>query len=157
MMRRTTAFLFLSFFAVSGIACAESPAPDFTLNDLSGEPVTLSSFRGQDARPVLLAFGTTWCPYCREQIPTLISLREEFEEADLGILAVDIKEDPDKVAGFYQARDIHYPVLLDTDSAVANLYQVGGIPHFVLIDRAGNIAYVGHRVTDEVIDQIRSF
>ena len=48
-------------------------APDFSLPDMEGKKVSLSEFRG---KVILLNFWTTWCPPCREEIPSLESLSE---------------------------------------------------------------------------------
>ena len=133
---------------------AESSAPDFTAQDLSGNEVVLSSFKGKS--PVLLAFGATWCPYCRREVPNLIALRKNFRDQDLAVLAVDVQEGREKVAAFAAAKGINYTVLLDTDGKASDRYGVTGIPFFVLVSRDGNIAATDYSVSRRLIDKIRS-
>ncbi len=151
---------FLSAFAVLMTAvCLQSAqaaptAPDFTLKDLSGKSVTVSSFRGKS--PVLLVFSATWCPYCRRQIPYLIDLRKKIQVQDLAIYTIDVAEPRDKVAAFVASKGINYPVLLDPTNKVADLYGASGIPFFVLIDRDGNVAATDYGVSRRLVDKINS-
>lgn len=115
-------------------------APDFTLKDLKGTDVTLSSFRG---KKVLLVFGATWCPYCVDEVPHLNAFFDKHRDKDVKILNVDIRESVAKVANFVEKHSIKYTVLLDTDGKVAAQYEVLGIPANVLIDESGMIKYKG--------------
>ena len=111
------------------------PAPDFTLTDLSGKPVTLSSYHGQKA--VVLDFWATWCAPCRMALPDLQSLSDKYADRGLEILALDQGEEPDQVRGFIERKQYLLRVLLDQGNAVGDTYGVRGIPTTVLIDKAG--------------------
>jgi len=114
----------------------DAAAPDFRLKDLSGRDVSLSSFRD---RPVLLVFGTTWCPYCREEIPRIKELFRQGREKKLEVLNIYINEPEPKVSAFAAKYELPYPVLLDEDGRVAERYQVRGVPSIVLVDGQGKI------------------
>lgn len=116
---------------------AANTAPDFTLNDLSGEPVTLSRYRGK--ANVLLHFGTTWCPPCRAQVPLLKELHQTYTSDELVILSVHIMESPEVVRSFAEDEKAPYLTLLDADGAVALEYGAEFIPLNVLVDKSGAI------------------
>ncbi len=116
-------------------------APDFTLADMEGNEVSLNSLRG---KVVFLDFWATWCPPCREALPhtQALSQHEKAKSGDLMVLAVNAREELDKVKKFMQDNHYTFRVLMDKEGAVLNAYKVQGIPTFVLIDREGKIAWV---------------
>ena len=126
-------------------------APDFTLIDLSGKPVKLSSLRG---RPVLVNFWATWCPPCRAEIPTLVQAYTETRSADgktgpYEILGVATQSDPSTVKAFVEELGINFPILRDTDNRVtSDLYHVVPIPTSFFIDKDGIIRYIQIGVLD---------
>lgn len=110
-------------------------APDFTLADLAGRQVTLSSLRG---RPVLVNFFATWCPPCRAELPELQQLWTD-KPGCLAVLGVVLDSgDASTVAQFARERGLGYPLLMD-DGTAGVAYRVAGIPHSVLIDPEGRL------------------
>jgi peroxiredoxin len=112
-------------------------APDFVLKDLNGRKYRLSDFKGK--QPVLIIFGTTWCPSCRAEIPHFKSLHATYAKRGLEIVNIDIQESQEKVAKFTARNGLPYRVLLDEDGAVSGIYDIRGVPSMVLIDQTGNI------------------
>lgn len=129
----------------------DSPAPDFRLQDLKGREVTLGGLRG---RPVLLVFGTTWCPYCREEIPRIKEVYAKGRAKNLEVLNIYINEADRKVGDFAARYALPYPVLLDRDGTVAERYQVRGVPMIVLVDGQGNIACYQCRDIGAVLNKL---
>ncbi len=115
-----------------------SPAPDFTLQTLDGETITLSDLRGQ---PVVINFWATWCPPCRAEIPALDAVYRA-QGGDVVILGVDVQESPATVAAFAAEYDMSYPVPLDPDAEVARLYRVRAFPTTVFVDADGVVRHV---------------
>lgn len=117
------------------------PAPDFTLTDMEGNSVSLSNLKG---KVVFLDFWSTWCPPCRESLPHTQSLsqHEKAKSGELVVLAINAREEADKVKQFMQEKGFSFRVLMDKDGAVLDKYKVQGIPTFVLIDREGKVAWV---------------
>lgn len=111
-------------------------APDFTLKDLQGREFKLSEQRG---KPVLLVFGATWCPSCREEIPYLKEIYAKYARKGLVVVNIDIEEYPDQVARFAEKYQLPYRVLLDETGQVARNYRVRGIPNFTLLNKEGRI------------------
>jgi peroxiredoxin len=120
-------------------------APDFQLETLTGEAVSLSQFRGQ---PVLLTLGATWCPDCRLEAPLLQQLHER--QTDLVILMVDSKEDVETVQEYADEFGLTFPIALDLDGSVNDAYRVWAIPTELLIDENGVVrARIIERVTED--------
>ncbi len=115
------------------------PAPDFTMNDREGNPVSLSSFKG---KCVLVDFWASWCGPCRAENPHVVELYAEFKDKGFDILGVSL--DQDKAAWLKAIEDDnltwnHVSDLKGWGNEAAQLYAVSGIPHTVLIDKDGVI------------------
>ncbi|HET9701785.1 MAG TPA: TlpA disulfide reductase family protein [Burkholderiales bacterium] len=141
-------------------AIAERPqAPDFSLADEDGTTWRLSGLKG---KVVLVNFWATWCPPCRRELPSLERLRQTLPAAQTQVLAINVGESWDTVAGFIAgvAPAPGFPVLYDTDSAVLRAWAVRGLPTTYVVDRRGRIALraVGGREFDqrEPANQIRA-
>ena len=114
-----------------------NPAPDFTLTDMQGQQVTLTQFRG---KVVILNFWATWCPPCREEMPSMDRLYQQFKDQGLVMLAVNVEENGFKAVSSFLNRNPHsFPILLDINADVQNLYQVYRFPESFLIDRNGSV------------------
>ena len=123
-------------------------APDFEAPALSGETVRLSQFHGQ---PVLLTFGTTWCPGCVAEAPIVQALHEEHPE--LVVLLVDSNESWGTVQDFVDEYGLTYAVLLDSNGSISRQYQILAIPTGLFIDTEGVIrAKVVESVTPELLE-----
>ncbi len=133
--------ILLSGCAGSGAASEYGPeigkmAPDFTLNGLDGQEVSLSDLRG---RPVLLNFWASWCGPCRLEMPFLQEIYEKWAGTGLVLLAVNLQEDPDEVREFVGGAGFSFPVLLTTGNEIPLAYNIRGIPATFFIDADGVI------------------
>ena len=113
-----------------------SIAPDFTLTNLEGETITLSDLRGI---PVMLNFWATWCGYCRNEMPYIQEVYEQWQDSNLVILTINNREDSSEVHQFMQENELYFPVLLDSDGNVFSKYEIRGIPTTFFIDEDGII------------------
>jgi peroxiredoxin len=117
-------------------------APDFTLPDLQGKPYRLSDFRG---RVIFLNLWATWCPPCRQEMPSMEALYRRLKHRDFVMLAV--AEDAGgaaAVAPFVQEVAISFPVLLDPEATLSPRYGATGYPETFIIDRNGQV--VNHTI-----------
>lgn len=130
----------------------DAPAPDFRLQDLNRREVSLAGLRG---RPVLLVFGTTWCPYCREEIPRIKDIYAKGRGKNLEVLNIYVNETEKKVGEFAARYSLPYPVLLDRDGKVAERYQVRGVPMIVLVDGQGIIKCYQCRNLEATLETFR--
>ena len=135
------AFALGVFAAGAGAIAPASPAPDFTLRQMSGPNLRLQEQRGQ---VVLVNFWATWCGPCREEMPHMNRLYEKYRASGFVLLGVNVDEDPRNAAGVASKLGLKFPVLLDTDKKVSRLYELATMPSTVLIDRDGRVRYV-HR------------
>jgi peroxiredoxin len=111
------------------------PAPDFTFSDLEGRKVSLSDFRG---KVVLVNIWATWCPPCRDEMPSMQKLYERFKGKNFEILAVSIDGNAhEAVAPFVQKLHLTFPVLLDPKGKTEGLYRITGVPESFIVDREG--------------------
>ncbi|MGD9840329.1 MAG: TlpA family protein disulfide reductase [Candidatus Bipolaricaulis sp.] len=129
-------------------------APDFSLPDLSGNPVSLSSFHGC---PVLLDFWASWCKPCQVSVPLLESFRQRYAPRGLKVIAVSLdyrKEDATRFLEAYGYRGFIALWAPFTEArAVAYLFGIQAIPRTVLLDRQGIIRFIGppQDLTDDLL------
>ncbi len=116
-------------------------APDFTLETLAGESITLSELRG---KAVLLNFWATWCPPCRAEMPAFQQAYQDYSDQDFVILAVNaIQQDNLAAIHEFQAEyGLSFPIVLDNDGNVSRAYQVRSLPTSFFIDKDGVISEV---------------
>lgn len=111
-------------------------APDFALELLDGETVTLSELQGQ---VVVINLWATWCPPCRAEMPALERVWNEYRDEGLVILAVNQREAPSRVRAFVEESGLTFPVLLDLDGAVGARYRLRAYPTTFFLGRDGVI------------------
>lgn len=118
-----------------------SQAPDFTLQTLDGNSVTLSDLRGQ---PVIINMWASWCGPCKYEMPAIQHVYEEFRDLGLVVLAVNItkKDNLASVKSFVDEYELTFPVLLDTEGHVEDAYQLRGLPSSFFIARDGTVQSV---------------
>ncbi len=113
-------------------------APTFTLAALDAEPAVrnLADWHGT---PIVLSFWTTWCPYCRKQIPVLVAANQLTRTEQVQFVGVNVNEQATTVRRYVATHQISFPTLLDSDGRIANSYGVRGYPTTYFIDANGHI------------------
>ena len=129
---------------------AGTEAPDFTLNDIDGKPVCLSSFRG---KKVVLVYWASWCPDCRAELPGLKALYDEADKEKVAFVSVSFDRNLDALKAFNKENDLPGIQLFDPagkkESTIAAAYGVLWIPSLYLIDSDGKID-MGTVVLDKI-------
>jgi len=131
-------------------------APDFTLQDLNGNTVSLSDFKG---KVVLLEFWTTWCPSCRAAIPGLEKLHRSYKDKGLVVLSVSMDFGGwEELKSFIAQRGITYMVLKGNDEVAAQ-YKLRTIPLLLIVNKEGGVAkrYLGIGSVDEMEKDIQAY
>ena len=116
------------------IATVGEAAPNFELQNLDGQSISLSSLKG---KPVLVNFWATWCGPCVSEMPYIQEIHEDWSDSGLMVLAINWGESASEVEQFLQAHNLSLPVLLDTKNVVAPKYGIRYIPTTFFIDKDG--------------------
>lgn len=136
------------------------PAIDFTLQDQYGNTHTLSEYKG---KTVFLNFWATWCGPCRNEMPEIQKLYEEYEAQEdsdvviLGIAAPDLggEASEEEIKAFLEEQGYTYPVVMDQTGEIFSGYGISAFPTTFMIDRDGNVyGYVSGQLSEDVMRNI---
>lgn len=113
---------------------------NFTLEDVDGRKVKLSSFKG---RTVLLDFWATWCAPCKVEIPWFGEFQQRYAADGLQVIGVSVDDPLDRLRPFVEALKVPYVVLQGRPMPrILDAYDVGAVPTTMLISREGRICTV---------------
>jgi peroxiredoxin len=128
--------MFLLALTSSGRA---QSAPDFALKDmLRGQEYTLSQFKG---KVVLLNFFTFLCQPCKEEMPYLNQIDQEFRSRGFQTIGIGLASTPAELGSLARQLGLNYPVLAGTDEVSQAYGKVEFVPTTFIIDRQGNIVH----------------
>ncbi len=129
-------------FEIDGLE--KNKAPDFTLKDLKGRELSLSSLKG---KVVLLNFWATWCPPCKAEMPSLNRLYNDMAAHGIEIIAVSADISIDDVKKYVAKKNYDFRIVFDSDGTVYKKYKVFSLPTTFIIDRDGIIVekFLGER------------
>jgi len=132
-------------------------APDTELMDMDGAKHKLSDFRG---KPVIVNFWATWCPPCRDELPSMNRAWAKVEKEGIQMLAVNMGETEETIFPFTGDFPIDFTILLDTSGAYAIDWKVQGLPTTYVVNPDGQVVYqaVGGREWDDkvILDMVRA-
>jgi len=139
-----------------GMAAVAMPA--FALPSVvDGKVVSSDSYKNQ---VLLVIFFATWCPPCRQEIPTLMELHRQYEARGFSVIGLSVDEGgPRIVARLVKQEKINYPVLM-ADRATASAFGgIAGIPTSFLVNRKGHVVkkypgYVPHDLLARDIEAV---
>ncbi len=134
-----------------------SQAPDFLLHDINGEEQKLQDYRG---KVLVVNFWATWCPPCREEMPSLERARDMLRDDGVAVITIDVGEKPAAIERFLKRSPLSLPILLDSDTETASQWGAKGLPTTLIVDRQGRFSYIaiGGREWDspEILATIRT-
>lgn len=158
MSRKKLALLFLICFSIfiknaqaeqllSNIA-NDNISVDFKLLDMNGKTHTLADYKGN---PVIINFWATWCPPCREELPSMNRGWKKIKAEGIAMLAINVGEDEDTIFEFNGDYPIDFTVLLDKTGEVINQWPIKGLPTTFVLDSNGQLIYraIGGRAWDD--------
>ncbi|MGV1098053.1 peroxiredoxin family protein [Thiovibrio sp. JS02] len=123
-------------------ACGQPPevaevgrqAPDFTLVDTRGKTWTLADLKG---RVVFVNFWATWCPPCREEMPSMQRVHNFMPEDRFTMLAILSNDEPGLADALAAKIGATFPILIDPENKVAKAYGLTGVPETYIVDKQG--------------------
>ena len=121
-----------------------TPAPLFKLPARGGGALDLTAFHG---KPVLVNFWATWCPPCREEMPSLTRLAQQFDPGTFEVLAVSVDDGWEPVEKFLTQPKTPFRVALDEGAKISRAYGTSKFPESYLLDKDGKLRlkFVGPR------------
>lgn len=132
--------LFVIVFAVKKqerpqMAVVDSNAPEITVNDSSGKTDNLSELKGS---VVFINFWATWCEPCREEMPSIQKLYNQFKnEKGFRMITILVKDDYQKALAYLKENNYGFPVLMDNNGKTAASYGITGVPETYIVDKNG--------------------
>jgi peroxiredoxin len=150
MLKLSSLFALILALSLSASSCGEvtrlaavgMTAPDFTLADRAGKTWTLSELRGQ---VVFVNFWATWCPPCREEMPSMQRLYSKMPKDKFKMLAILSNDKPELADKFAAELGITMPILPDQTRTVGPKYGLTGLPETFIVDKQGVLRekYIG--------------
>jgi thiol-disulfide isomerase/thioredoxin len=122
---------------VAGVAelREKKPAPEITVTSLKNVPLKLSDLKG---KVVLLNFWATWCPPCREEMPSMMKLNSAMAGKPFQMVAVSIDEGGvPEIESFFKSSSYSLPTFTDPGGAAQKAYNITGVPESFVIDKKG--------------------
>lgn len=123
------------------LSASSQTAPDFTVQDVNGSSVALSSLKG---KPVVLNFWASWCPPCKAEMPDYEKMYREYGPKGVAFFMVNMTDGSRETVAtakqFLQQSQYTFPVYFDTKGSAAQAYNVSAIPDSVFIGRSGTVA-----------------
>jgi len=111
-----------------------------------------------DVKAVIIDFWATWCEPCKQEMPYLEKIYQDFKDKGLAMLVITVDSSPDledTIKKDVSKLGVTYPIPWDIESKVKSFYDIGGIPVTYLIDKNGKIRYEHTGFTEELIEDLR--
>ena len=139
--------------AAHAVVCpadAKEAKLDFTLKDVKGQDVTLSSHKG---KVILLDFWATWCEPCKVEIPGFVKFQDRYGKDGLQIIGISVDDTVEKLEAFMKEYNMNYPVLqgLGREEVAEAFGAILALPHTFLISRDGKICSSHMGLTDDKV------
>lgn len=129
-------------------------APNFSLEQLNTKPLKLSDLKGKG---VVLNFWGSWCEPCKAEFPELEKQYQRFQSEGIEVVGVNISETPLAIQQFVDQYHVSFPILMDRQSEITRLYQIGPIPTTFFIDKDGIVKeqVIGQMNESIIMDKVK--
>jgi cytochrome c biogenesis protein CcmG/thiol:disulfide interchange protein DsbE len=126
-------------------------APNFTLAQLDGRPITLSQLHGQI---VVINFWASWCTDCQVEQAALDRTWQQFQNSGVVVIGVNFEDTTTDARNYVQSAGVTYPIVEDAGSRTALAYGLRGVPETFVVNRSGHI--VNHLIGPVDASQLTS-
>ena len=124
-------------------------APDFNILLPDGTRTGIYNEYNKLNSIVIVEFMATWCSSCEKQLPIMISLKKEFQEADVSFIFVSYKENIDAVQNYLNSHpEITWPVAITPDGQGALRYGIKALPGIFILDSNRKVRFINKRLTN---------
>jgi len=113
--------------------------PEIGLRDRSGNNIDLASLKG---KVVLVDFWASWCAPCKQEMPVLERLYQQYKKDGLVIVAVSVDKESSNIADFLKQVHVTFPIVHDQEHAVADRFKPPRMPSSYIVDRKGLVRHV---------------
>ena len=125
--------LLLSFMTWS---LSAAPSLDYQVQNLQGELVSLTEFKG---KVVYLDFWASWCGPCRKSFPWMNAMHQKYQQQGLAIVAINLDEDKVLAEKFLTKLPADFHIRLDPEADVASKFDLQGMPSSYIFNRQGEL------------------
>jgi cytochrome c biogenesis protein CcmG, thiol:disulfide interchange protein DsbE len=112
---------------------------NFSLNDIHGQKVQLSDYKG---KVVLVNAWATWCPPCRAEMPDINAYYQAHQKDGFMVLAVNAGDPQSSAAAFAQSNQLEFPILLDSNLSLLDGFSIHDFPTSIVVGRDGRVKYI---------------
>jgi thiol-disulfide isomerase/thioredoxin len=117
-------------------------APVVAVQSLDGKNISLGNYIGK--APVLIEFWATWCPNCKELMPTLLDAEKKYgKQVKFMAIAVAINQSPEKVRRWLAAHPLPHDTFYDVEGRAAGAFDAPATSYVVVLDKSGKVVYTG--------------
>lgn len=165
-MKKFNIFIFMIFSLIINLFCQKpdpqhkvkigDAAPDFTLKFIDGTTQKLSDLRG---KVIMLQFTASWCSVCNKEMPYIEKeiWQVHKDNPNFKLFGIDLKEDKETILKFIDKTKVTYPILLDEDGSIFELYaeKGAGVTRNVIIDKNGKVRFLTRLFEREEFDEMK--
>ena len=115
------------------------PAPDITLKSTTGQNIRLADYKG---KVVMVNFWASWCGPCRQEMPLLEKMHNDYKDAGFVLLGVNVDAEAADRDKFLAETPVTFPVLDDSENTATEVFGVEAMPSSYFVDKNGNLAHL---------------
>lgn len=161
-MRKLLSTILVVLAVLFCAASAQAQLPSVNLKNLQGKTVKSSTITNNGGKPVIISFFATWCKPCMRELKAINEVYGDWQDetgVKMYIISIDEAQNASKVKPLVDANGWEYEVLLDSNSELFKGLGLQSVPHVLVLDGKGKVAYSHSGYTDggesEIIKTVR--